>query len=106
MSEAKKCPFMGGKKCITHQCQLWIHLVGLSPQTGQPVDEWNCSFAWGPLLQVEAANETRKCAASVDKVANEVNKVRTQEPSKIVYVHEPKPVLLENIDVEGGNNHG
>lgn len=71
----KKCPLIG-KKCIEHACTFWVHLVGLSPQTGQPVDEWNCSLAWLPMLLIESANETRKAAASVDKVANEVRGLR------------------------------
>lgn len=70
----KKCPLLGGKKCIEHQCMFWTHLVGMNPQTGQPTDEWNCALAWLPTLLIENANQVRKSAASTDKVATEVRK--------------------------------
>lgn len=71
----KTCPLIG-KKCLTHQCEWYTHLVGMNPQTGQPTDEWKCSMSWLPVMLVENANMTRQATASVDKVANETAGVK------------------------------
>lgn len=71
----KKCPLLG-KKCIQEQCEWWIHLLGSNPQTGQPTDEYGCTLRWLPILLTENANQIRQTAASVDKVATQVNKHR------------------------------
>lgn len=70
---AKLCPLLQ-KECIQHQCEFYIHMIGMDPQTGQPKDEWGCTFRWLPILLTENANQIRQAAASSDKVANEVAK--------------------------------
>ncbi len=35
------------------------------PQTGQPVDEWDCSIAWMPMLQIEHSQMERQTGTSV-----------------------------------------
>lgn len=71
------CPFLK-KKCIQHKCALYSHLLGMNPQTGQPSDHWGCSLALLPLLLVENTNMIRQDTASVDKTANQVNKLRAE----------------------------
>lgn len=74
---AKLCPLLK-KPCIEHQCEWFIHLVGMNPQTGQPTDEWGCSIKWLPVLLVENSQQQRQTAASVDKVANQVQRSRAE----------------------------
>jgi len=70
---AKLCPLIR-KKCVESQCEFWVHLLGTDPQTGQPKDEFGCTFRWLPILLTENASQIRKAAASSDKVATEVAK--------------------------------
>lgn len=65
----KKCPLLK-KKCIEHDCEWFTHLVGMSPQTGQPQDEWGCAVKWLPILLVENSNMSRQVAASIDRNNN------------------------------------
>ena len=75
----KACPYRfhlpkKAQECIQHECEFFIHLVGMDPQTGQPKDEWGCTMRWLPVLLTENASQIRQAAASSDKVATEVAK--------------------------------
>lgn len=67
----KICPIIKSE-CLEHGCEFYIHLIGKNPQTGAEQDDWGCAVKFLPILLIENANETRKNAASTDKVANEV----------------------------------
>jgi hypothetical protein len=57
-------------------CAKWICLKGSHPQNNEILDNWMCNEAAIPILLVENANMARQSRASVDKVANEIEKVR------------------------------
>ena len=65
----KLCGF-DKKPCIKERCVHWVHLYGVDPQTGNPVDEFGCSFAWQPILQIETASEVRKMTAATETLRN------------------------------------
>lgn len=67
----KLCPFLK-KACVEHQCKMYVHLTGTNPQTGQSVDEFDCSLAWLPILLVEGAKETRQAAGAIESFRNEM----------------------------------
>lgn len=69
----KLCPLIQ-KECLTHGCEFYIHLIGMNPQTGKEMDDFNCAVKFLPILMIEGANQTRMASASVDKVANEVRR--------------------------------
>lgn len=71
MKRGELCPFLK-KECVGHQCKMFVHLTGTNPQTGQPVDEFDCSLAWLPVLLIEGAKETRQAAAAIESFRNEV----------------------------------
>lgn len=73
----KLCPLLR-KPCIQDRCEFWVHLMGMNPQTGQPMDEWSCTFRWLPVLLVENSNQQRQTAASVDKTANQIARSRAE----------------------------
>ena len=75
MKRGEFCPFLK-KDCVGHQCKMFVHLTGTNPQTGQPVDEFDCSLSWLPVLLVEGAKETRQAAAAVESLRNVVAKAR------------------------------
>lgn len=59
---------------VCHTCPLWVHVEGKNPQGENTFDEWRCSWAWLPLLIVEAAQRMNQAGASADKVATEVKR--------------------------------
>jgi hypothetical protein len=71
------CPF--GHECESikdgkhNRCALYICLAGEDPQTGKPVDEWRCSFAWQPILLVENAMTNRGQTAAIESFRNDTN---------------------------------
>ena len=70
------CPLVGGD-CKKFECMFWTQLRGKHPQTGAPLDEWDCAVKWLPLLLIEGAKETRQTAAAIESFRNEM--VRRQE---------------------------
>lgn len=73
----KICPLINGE-CLQHGCEFWIHLQGTNPQTGQPTDEFGCTYRWIPVLLVENSQQQRQTAASIDKVANQIHRQRSE----------------------------
>lgn len=67
------CPLIK-KGCIEHRCKFFIHLIGNNPNTGQPVDKYDCAVAWLPILLVEGAQQTRQAGAAIESFRNEVVK--------------------------------
>ena len=75
-----KCPYTGFKKwCkdLRANCPKWVHLVGTHPQTGQPIDCFDCADQWDSVLTIEAAKETRQAAVAIESFRNEM--VRGQQ---------------------------
>lgn len=66
----KLCPLLK-KACIEHACRWYIHLIGSSPQSDKPLDEWGCAVEWLPVLLIENAKETRQAAAAIESTRNE-----------------------------------
>jgi hypothetical protein len=58
------------KVCKT--CPLWVQIRGRDVNSGQPVDEWNCSLGWLPMLMIEMSAQARSAAAATESFRNEV----------------------------------
>ena len=67
------CPILK-KECIEFKCKFWDHLLGKSPQTGQPIDEYDCAIKWLPMLLIENAQQSRQTGAAVESFRNEMVK--------------------------------
>lgn len=67
------CPLHKKKmRDVCDACPLWTQVRGKNPNTGEEVDEWNCSLALLPMLLVENAMQTRQAAAATESFRNEV----------------------------------
>lgn len=64
------CPLLK-KDCVQLQCNWFIQVRGMNPNTGKEVDEWGCSIAWLPHLLIENANQTRQAGAATESFRNE-----------------------------------
>lgn len=70
------CPL--GSKCEEikdnklHRCSWYTQLQGINPQTNEPINTWNCSLAWMPILLVENAGTNRGQTAALESFRNAV----------------------------------
>lgn len=76
------CPLMGGKPCIEDgaivdgelvACRFWVHVQGQNPQTGEMVNNGDCSFCWTPMLMIENSKVNRETGAAVESFRNEMS---------------------------------
>ena len=65
------CPLLK-KPCIEHQCAFFTHIIGMHPQTGKELDQWDCSVRWLPVLMTEGARQTHNAVAAIESMRNEV----------------------------------
>lgn len=66
------CPATAFKeKCRGDACPEWIHVTGKHPQTGVPVDMFDCARRWMPILLIQFSKEISGVASSVDSARNE-----------------------------------
>lgn len=49
-----------------------MYLVGAHPQTGQPIDCFDCADQWASVLTIEAAKETRPAVAAIQSFRNDM----------------------------------
>ena len=69
--KAPICPFLK-EECLGHGCTMWTNIVGKHPQTGQEVNQFDCSIKWFPLMLLENAKQTRGVQAATESMRNEI----------------------------------
>jgi hypothetical protein len=69
----KMCPLLK-KGCIGGRCAWYIQLRGTHPQTGEPVDQYDCALVMLPLLTIENSQQQRQTGAAVESFRNEMVK--------------------------------
>lgn len=79
----KTCPMLR-KPCIGSDCMWYVQIRGNHPQTGEPVDEWDCAMVWQPLLLIENSAQQRSTGAAVESFRNEM--VRANEHSQQILI--------------------
>ena len=67
----KLCPLLK-KECIEHQCEFFTHVLGNDPQTGKPLDHWNCAMTWLPMLLIDGTQQGRQTGAAIESFRNEM----------------------------------
>tara|TARA_R100001463_G_scaffold136434_1_gene201778 strand:+ start:126 stop:431 length:306 start_codon:yes stop_codon:yes gene_type:complete len=90
------CPLLK-KDCIGLECSWMNHIVGRHPQTGEELDEWDCTIKWLPFLLLENANMQRQTGAAIESFRNETVE-RMDKPS---IRPATDPLKLGSIDVSG-----
>jgi hypothetical protein len=59
---------------VIKRCAWYTKMVGLDPNTGKEVDDWACSMAWMPMLQVEMSKTNRGQTEALESLRNETVK--------------------------------
>lgn len=57
---------------VCHTCAWYIQVRGKNPQTGADIDSWGCAIAYGPMMTLEGARQSRSTASAVEMLRNEV----------------------------------
>ena len=70
MKKGNYCPLIK-KDCIENKCAWYQQIRGINPNTGEPVDEWQCAVNLLPLLLIENSKQQRSTAAAVESFRNE-----------------------------------
>jgi hypothetical protein len=107
MQKGNHCPLIG-KKCIEHKCAWYYQIRGRNPNTGQEVDEWQCSVNLLPLLLIENSNQQRCTAAAVESFRNE--SVKTSQNLNQILAHGinridtlPPPIQPATVKILNGD---
>jgi len=53
------------------ECQLWEHIRGTHPQTGEHIDQEGCTLTLQTILMIETASVSRSVAAAIESTRNE-----------------------------------
>jgi hypothetical protein len=64
------------KKCRTlvagGKCNRWMQVIGMNPNTGEQVNNYNCVDNWIPMLLIENSQMQRQTGAAIESFRNEV----------------------------------
>ena len=94
------CPLMNGP-CVEDgsikdgklvSCRFWITVAGTNPQTGEQVNNSDCSLSWLPILMIENSRVNRGTSAAVESFRNEM--VKANETSQQVLIAAAQQKLI------------
>ena len=67
------CPIIKDE-CMGRKCKLYIKMLGKHPQTGNPIDHWDCTLNWITIIGTENNQKINELGASIDSMRNEMVK--------------------------------
>ena len=70
MKKGHFCPLLK-KDCIENKCEWYCQVRGVNPNTGEPVDEWQCAINLLPVLLIENSKQQRSTSVAVESFRNE-----------------------------------
>ena len=94
-TKEKLCPMLK-KPCIQQDCMWFVQIRGAHPQTGDPVDEWDCAIIWQPLLLIENSSQQRATGAAVESFRNEM--VKANEQSHRLFLTAAQQQVIERSE--------
>lgn len=75
-------------------CTRWMQIQGNNPNTGEPVNRYDCVDDWVPLLLIENSQQQRQTGAAVESFKNEM--VKANENSMRVLAASAQLMIGEN----------
>lgn len=76
-------------------CRFWVNVMGQNPQTGEVINNWDCAFAWNPVLMIENSKVNRETGAAVESFRNEM--VKANESSQQLLLATAGIVSSQNL---------
>lgn len=83
------CPATAfAKSCreLCGDCPKFVHIAGVNPNDGQPVDRFGCVDSFLPMLLIENSQQQRQTGAAVESFRNEM--VKANESSLALIAHQ------------------
>ena len=78
-----------------HQCDSYMQVGGINPQTGENVDDWRCTSVWSVMLQIESTRTVNGVSAAVVSLREETIK---RQDSLLDIALTNKPQLIYQDD--------
>lgn len=72
----------------------------MNPNTGEEVDEWNCTMKWMPMLLIENSQQQRHTGAAVESFRNEMVK-NNEVGQRVLLAAAGVPPQTQNMILEG-----
>jgi len=94
------CPLIGSE-CVNLKCKWFTQIRGTNPNTGEPVDEWDCAVKWVPFLVIESSQQSRQTGAAVESLRNEI--VKGNKETQDLYRHSLNQILPTSINILQGH---
>lgn len=70
-SDGTYCPYLK-EDCIEFKCKFFQKLRGTDPQSGEPVDEYDCAILWNNILLIENSQQQKQTGAAIESFRNEM----------------------------------
>ena len=77
------CPLVK-EECLGLKCTFFSKVEGYDMNTGNRVDEWNCTVSMLPMLLIENSGMQRQTGAAVESFRNEM--VKSNEVSQKLFI--------------------
>ena len=87
------CPLVNGP-CKKFECKWWIQVKGNHPQTGQEIEEWDCTVAFLPMLIIEASQQARQTGAAVENFRNIATEQNQQLQENLLEAQKIVPAIV------------
>jgi hypothetical protein len=94
------CPLIGSE-CVNLKCKWFTQIRGTNPNTGEPVDEWDCAVKWVPFLVIESSQQSRQTGAAVESLRNEI--VKGNKETQDLYRHSLNQIMPTSINILEGH---
>ena len=104
MKKGTFCPLIK-KDCIENKCQWFCQVRGVNPNTGEPVDQWQCAVTLLPILVIENSQQQRSTAAAVESFRNETIN-RTDATNSLLYNLSNRSIEAVKVNVLEGEISG
>ena len=73
MKKGHYCPLLK-KDCIENKCEWFCQVRGFNPNTGEPLDQWQCAINLLPFLLIENSQQQKSTSVAVESLRNETVK--------------------------------
>lgn len=94
-----QCPLNGFEPCKQMDCGWFMKISGTHPNTGEPIEDWNCAVSWIPIMLIENGRQQHSTASAVESFRNEMVKANevSQQILFMAAQSQPKPntMILE-----------
>jgi len=97
LEQGNLCPLFK-EPCKKMECAWFGNIRGVNPNTGEEVDDWNCTMVMLPMLLIENSQQSRQTGAAVESFRNEM--VNSNAANIELLAHIAKaPLAIETKDI-------